>query len=74
MLFATCCIGFGRRVTWTSDLIVPPGHQMTFKDALHVSSANLGWKIILPRWALSLTEPTRKVDLAFKELEVLCPR
>ncbi|KAH9172715.1 cytochrome P450 [Lactarius sanguifluus] len=60
---------FGRRVTWTSDLIVPPGHQMTFKDALHTLSSNLGLKIILPNWAMNLTEHTRRINLAFNELK-----
>jgi hypothetical protein len=63
-------LGFGRRVTWTSDLVVPPGHRMTFKDALHISSTNLLVKISLPDWAKYLTKHTRKVDLAFAELKV----
>jgi hypothetical protein len=41
-------LGFGRRVTWTSDLVVPPGHQMTFKDALHILSTNLIEKFFSP--------------------------
>ncbi|KAI9438703.1 cytochrome P450 [Lactarius indigo] len=68
-LFVIGVAGFGRRVTWTSDLIVPPGHQMTFKDALHILSANLGLKILLPNWAMNLTAHTRKVNLAFNELK-----
>jgi hypothetical protein len=44
---------------------------MTFKDALHVSSKNPGLKIVLPSWAMNLTEHTRKINLAFNELEVL---
>ncbi len=63
-------LGFGRRVTWTSDLVVPPGHEMTFKDALHILSTNLVLKIILPNWVKYLTNHTRKVDLAFTELKV----
>ncbi|SRR6266403_841173 len=62
--------GFGRRVTWTSDLVIPPGHQMTFKDALHISSTNLFQTILFPNWAKYLTKHTRKVDLAFTELKV----
>ena len=63
-------VGFGCQVTWTSDLVVPPGHQMTFKDALHILSTNVILKIILPGWAKNLTERTRKIDLAFTEMEV----
>ena len=46
---------------------------MTFKDALHVSSAHTFLKVALPSWAMKLTKHTRKVDLAYKELKVLCP-
>jgi hypothetical protein len=63
-------LGFGRRVTWTSDLDVPPGHQMTFKDALHILSTNLFLKIVLPDWAMNLTKHSRKVRQAFIELKV----
>jgi hypothetical protein len=65
-------VGFGRRVTWTSDLIIPPGHQMTFKDALHIVAQQLFLKITLPNWAMNLTAHTRKVNLAFNELKVPC--
>ena len=63
-------LGFGRRMTWTSDLVVPPGHRMTFKDALHIVSTNLGLKIMFPNWVKYLTKRTRMVDLAFTELKV----
>jgi hypothetical protein len=63
-------VGFGRRVTWTSDLVVPPGHQMTFKDALHILSTNLVQKLIVPSWAKNLTKRLRNVELAFTELKV----
>ncbi|KAN0127114.1 Cytochrome P450, partial [Lactarius tabidus] len=67
-LFVIGVAGFGRRVTWTSDLTVPAGHQMTFKDALHISSTSLILKLILPSWTMKLTERTRKADLAINEL------
>ncbi|KAH9018729.1 cytochrome P450 [Lactarius pseudohatsudake] len=67
-LFVVGVAGFGRRVTWTSDLTVPPGHQMTFKDALHNVSSNLLLKMGVPSWAMKLTERTRRVNLAFDEL------
>ena len=70
--YAMWVLGFGRRVTWTSDLIVPPGHLMTFKDALHILSSNLILKISLPGWTTNLTERTRKIELAFNELKVPC--
>ena len=43
---------------------------MTFKDALHLLSTNLILKIALPDWASNLTEHTRNINLAFKELKV----
>ncbi|KAH9041172.1 cytochrome P450 [Lactarius hengduanensis] len=60
---------FGRRVTWTSDLTVPPGHQMTFKDALHIVSTKLFLKMVAPDWVMNLTERTKRINLAFSELE-----
>jgi hypothetical protein len=63
-------VGFGRQVTWTSDLVVPPGHQMTFKDALHILSSKVILKVIVPNWARNLTEQTRRVHLAFTEMGV----
>ena len=63
-------IGFGRRVTWKTDLVVPSGHQMTFNDALHIVTANLVVHLSLPNWAKYLTKHTRKVDLAFTEIKV----
>ncbi|KAI0252522.1 cytochrome P450 [Lactifluus subvellereus] len=67
-LFVIGVAGFGRRVTWTSDLTIPPGHQMTFKDALHILSTNLILKIALPDWAKGATKKIRRVHLAFDEL------
>ena len=63
-------LGFGRRVAWTSDLVIPPGHRMTFKDARYILSTNLTLKIALPDWAMNLTKHTRKVHIAFMELRV----
>jgi len=63
-------VGFGRQVTWSSDLVVPRGHQMTFKDALRIVSSNLFVKIIFPDWAKNITKHTRKVHLASTELKV----
>jgi len=68
-LFVIGVAGFGRQVSWTSDLVVPPGHQMTFKDALHTLSTNLLTKIALPNWAMDLTKHTSRVQLAFMEMK-----
>ena len=63
-------LGFGRDVTWTSDLEIPPGHQMTFKDALHILSTKVMLKIVVPEWAKNLTKEISTAHLAFDELEV----
>ena len=67
-------LGFGRQMTWTSDLVVPPGHKMTFKDALHILSTNLLQKIIIPDWLKPLMKQSRNVELAFRELKVCYPK
>ncbi|KAN0103584.1 cytochrome P450 monooxygenase [Russula decolorans] len=63
------CVDITLPVTWKSDLVVPPGHQMTFKDALHILSTNLIQKIIMPNWAKHLTKHSKNIDLAFCELK-----
>ncbi|KAI9508564.1 cytochrome P450 [Russula earlei] len=68
-LFIIGAAGFGRRMTWTSDLVVPPGYQMAFKDALHILSSNLSLYILLPRWARNLTKLTKEVHLASVEVK-----
>jgi hypothetical protein len=63
-------LGFGRQVTWSSDLDIPPGHQMTYKDALQALSTDVLLKLLIPEWATNLTKRTARVHLAFRELEV----
>ena len=57
-------------MTWRSDTVVPPGHRMTFKDAIHILCTNMIMTIALPNWGKNLTKHTREVALAFKELKV----
>ncbi|KAH6912981.1 614/534 cytochrome P450 [Coprinopsis sp. MPI-PUGE-AT-0042] len=59
---------FGNKVSWKEDSFKPPGHQLTFKEALHHSSENLLIKAAAPNWALGLTAQLRLARLAFKEL------
>ncbi|TDL22861.1 cytochrome P450 [Rickenella mellea] len=61
--------GFGRAVSWEEDFNLPPGHKMSFKQALHFVSTGLFWKVIFPNWAMGLHKKLREVRLAFKELE-----
>ncbi|EIN08440.1 cytochrome P450 [Punctularia strigosozonata HHB-11173 SS5] len=69
-LFVIGVAGFGRRVSWKDDQVVPPGHRMTFKDALHVVSMNIFTRLIVPNWAMGFTKKTRELGQAFDELEL----
>ena len=66
-------LGFGRSVSWKEDgTIIPPGHTMTYKDALHVVTNDFMLKLMIPGWALGLTPRLKKVKLGFEELHVCC--
>ncbi|KAF8161202.1 cytochrome P450 [Crassisporium funariophilum] len=67
-LFVISIAGFGRQISWTEDTIIPSGHLMTFKDAIHLVAGGTFTKAALPNWALGLTHKTRTVKLAFEEL------
>ncbi|KAI0326144.1 cytochrome P450 [Cubamyces sp. BRFM 1775] len=49
--------GFGRQISWVEDGIAPPGHSMTFKDALYKVSHDLFLKIVFPTWLLRIGTP-----------------
>ncbi|KAJ3552189.1 hypothetical protein NM688_g4282 [Phlebia brevispora] len=70
-LFVIGVAGFGRRISWKDDLVVPAGHQMAFKDALHIVSTDVFMKFLVPDWILNmgLTKHMRDVKVAFDELE-----
>lgn len=58
-------LGFGRRITIAEDLKVPPGHDMSFRDALPFASENMIIPLVLPKWAMGLTQHLCKVRTAF---------
>jgi len=62
--------GFGRPISWKEDVVVPPGHQLTFKDALRTVTQGFTIKILVPKWALGFTKRFRLTRLAFDELQV----
>lgn len=62
--------GFGRKISFSDDLRIPPGHKMSFKDALHYVSTNMIIPVMLPAWALNLTEHLRTVRDSVKELRM----
>ncbi|KDR75779.1 hypothetical protein GALMADRAFT_248468 [Galerina marginata CBS 339.88] len=68
-LFVIGVAGFGRKISWHDDVVIPAGHQMTFKDSLHIASSDIIFKAILPDWALKYgTARLRNVKTAFEEL------
>ncbi|KAF8811211.1 cytochrome P450 [Phlegmacium glaucopus] len=68
-LFVIGSAGFGRSVSWKEeDTIIPPGHTMSYKEALHVVTTDFIIKLLAPSWALGLTARLQKVKLAFEEL------
>lgn len=69
-LFVIGVAGFGRKVSWKDDTVVPPGYTMSFKEALHVVSTGTIVKAIVPNWALGLSKHFRHVRDAFTELDV----
>ncbi|KAH8110025.1 614/534 cytochrome P450 [Phellopilus nigrolimitatus] len=62
--------GFGRKISFSEDRKVPPGgYTMSFKDALHVVSTDMILYVIVPKWAMNLTERLRRVRSAFLDLQ-----
>ncbi|KAF9255705.1 cytochrome P450 [Marasmius fiardii PR-910] len=68
-LYVISVAGFGRRISWVEDQVVPAGHQLTFKDALETVSHNTFVKFLLPDLILRTTKRFRKARLAFSEIE-----
>ncbi|KAF8622696.1 hypothetical protein AX15_006794 [Amanita polypyramis BW_CC] len=69
-LFIIGAAGFGRSISWIEDGVAPPGHKMTFKDALHTVSVSVILKVVLPSFVMKLSSSLRAVDLAFDELRI----
>ncbi|PBK63872.1 614/534 cytochrome P450 [Armillaria solidipes] len=61
--------GFGRKMDWQADTVVPERHTMPFHDALNLASTGMVLKLSVPRWAMGLTPRWAKVRTAFDELE-----
>ncbi|OAX33187.1 cytochrome P450 [Rhizopogon vinicolor AM-OR11-026] len=58
-LFAIGAAGFGRPISWKEDSVIPSGHQMTFRDALHATLQGIILKVLLPTWAMGFTKGFR---------------
>ncbi|OJA09560.1 hypothetical protein AZE42_01136 [Rhizopogon vesiculosus] len=68
-LFVIGAAGFGRHISWKDDAVIPPGHQLTFKDALLTTSHDLFIKLLVPRWAMGFTKRFRRARLESDELQ-----
>ena len=62
--------GFGRKVSWEEDEVIQPGHDMSFKEALHTVSTYLQLKLIAPSWAYRFSKLLRHVQKSNEELHV----
>jgi len=51
------------------DKVVPPGHTMTFKDAIHTVSSDITLGIVLPDWVKLLTSRMRRFSDAVRNLQ-----
>nr|BAL05166.1 cytochrome P450 [Phanerodontia chrysosporium] len=70
-LFVIGVAGFGRRIPWQDEDVVPAGHTMTFKTALHTVSENVFTRLLIPDWLLRAAPTARlaRIRDAFAELE-----
>ncbi|KAG7445093.1 cytochrome P450 [Guyanagaster necrorhizus] len=62
--------GFGRKMPWQADTVVPPGHTMAFHDAMRLVSTGIILRITVTRWIMGLIPKWVKVRAAFDELEL----
>ncbi|KAF9442073.1 cytochrome P450 [Macrolepiota fuliginosa MF-IS2] len=68
-LFVIGIAGFGQKMSWKDDLVLPPGHEMTFKEALYQVSTFVVTRLLLPDWAMAMTKKTRNIALGYRELK-----
>jgi hypothetical protein len=63
--------GFGRQIPWGEEE-VPPGHRLSFKQAIEVVSTGLFLRGLCPKWIFEWapTERIREVRDGFAEFRV----
>ncbi|KAK0184547.1 cytochrome P450 [Armillaria mellea] len=64
--------GFGCKIDWQADTVIPERHTMSFHDTLNLASTGIVLKLGVPCWVMGLTPKWAKVRAAFDELEVTC--
>ncbi|KAH9480259.1 Cytochrome P450 monooxygenase 124 [Psilocybe cubensis] len=70
-IFVISVAGFGKKVSWLNDTIIPDGHKMTFKDSLHITCTDVIFKLLFPDWILDHgTRRMKNTRIAFDEMKV----
>ncbi|EAU86315.2 614/534 cytochrome P450 [Coprinopsis cinerea okayama7 len=67
-LFVIGAAGFGRKISWKEEDNCPPGHAMSFKQALHIAAENIVVRAAFPGFIRKLVPSLRKINLAYEEL------
>lgn len=70
-LYVISIAGFGKRALWQADGNLPPGHKLSFQDALHILGTDLWIKAATPTLLMNWAPTTRiaNVKLAFDEVK-----
>ncbi|EAU86314.2 614/534 cytochrome P450 [Coprinopsis cinerea okayama7 len=61
--------GFGQPISWKDEDHCPPGHRVSFKQALQIAAQNLVVRAAFPKVIHKSVPSLRKIDLAYEELE-----
>lgn len=69
-LFVIGSAGFGKTLDWKEETVLPPGHKISFKEALHTVTTRIFLRLICPNWILNMTEKGRETRQGFEELGV----
>ncbi|KZV80924.1 cytochrome P450, partial [Exidia glandulosa HHB12029] len=67
-MFIIASAGFGHAMSWTSESAPPPGHSMTFREALAISAHSTLTKLLVPSYAVPFRKKWRTVSKAYDEL------
>ncbi|KAK7044008.1 hypothetical protein VNI00_008178 [Paramarasmius palmivorus] len=62
-------VGFGKRIGWSKEDLIPVGHKLSFEETFRIVSSDIFIKVIVPNWLPNITEKIGRVRLAFDELK-----
>ncbi len=66
-------LGFGKSMSFDDDKVVPPGHTMTFKDAIHTVFVRYYFGDRSPRLGEAINKPHAQVLRRVRNLQVSQP-